>query len=73
MAITIEATYENGVFVPVQRVDLADHERVRITVEVPASPSAVEIVRRWRGNRLRIDPDDARAIASSMEFHPDEA
>ena len=35
MTLTIEATYENGVFVPVQPVDLVNHERVRLTVEHP--------------------------------------
>ena len=73
MAITIEATYENGVFVPAQAVDLADHERVRLTIEPPADPDPVELVRSWRGNRIRIDPDDARAIASSPEFLPEES
>lgn len=72
MTITIEATYENGVLIPDQRLDLADHERVRLTVERPATPTALEIVRRRRGNRIRIDPDDARAIASSPEFLPEE-
>lgn len=73
MAITIEATYENGVFVPVQTVDLADNERVRLTIEPPVVPDPVEVVRSWRGNRIQIDPDDAREIASSPEFLPEES
>ena len=73
MAITIEATYENGVLVPDQRLDPAEHERVRLTVERPTAPNALEIVRSRRGNRIQIDPDDARAIASSPEFLPEEA
>ncbi len=73
MAITIEATYENGVLVPIQRLELAEHERVRLTVERPPAPTALEIVRSWRGNRIQIDPDDARAIASSPEFLPEES
>jgi predicted DNA-binding antitoxin AbrB/MazE fold protein len=73
MTLTIEATYKDGVFIPVQRVDLADDERVRLTVEVPALPDAVEVVRRWRGNRIEIDPQIAREIALSPEFHPDES
>lgn len=36
MAITVEATYENGVLVPAQPVSLKEHERVRITIQ-PAS------------------------------------
>lgn len=72
MAITIEATYENGVFIPVQPVHLADHERVGLTIDLPANSSAVEMVKHRRKNRIRIDPDDARAIASSPEFLPEE-
>jgi predicted DNA-binding antitoxin AbrB/MazE fold protein len=73
MAITIEATYENGVLVPIQRLELAEHERVRLTVERPLAPTALEIVQSWRANRIQIDPDDARAIASSPEFLPEES
>jgi predicted DNA-binding antitoxin AbrB/MazE fold protein len=73
MPLTIEATYENGVFVPDQRLDLPDHERVRLTVERPAGPTALEIVRSRRENRIQIDPDDARAIALEAEFLPEEA
>jgi len=36
MAITIEATYENGVLLPAQPLPLQEHERVRNTIE-PAS------------------------------------
>lgn len=72
MVLTIEATYENGVFVPARRPDLADHERVRLTVELATKPSPVESVRRWRGNRIQIDPHLAGEIALSPEFHPDE-
>lgn len=33
MAITIEATYENGVLKPAQPLPLREHEKVRVTVE----------------------------------------
>jgi len=72
MTITIEATYENGVLVPIQPLGLADHERVRLTVERAAGPSAVEAVRWWRGNRIQIDPRRAQEIASLAEFLPEE-
>jgi predicted DNA-binding antitoxin AbrB/MazE fold protein len=73
MTLTIEATYQNGVFVPDQRLELADHERVRLTVERPAGPTALDIVRSVRGNRIQIDPDRAREIALSPEFLPEES
>jgi predicted DNA-binding antitoxin AbrB/MazE fold protein len=73
MTPTIEATYENGVLVPDQRLDLANHERVRLTVERLAVTTALEIVRSRHGNRIQIDPDDAREIALSPEFLPEES
>ena len=37
MAITIDATYENGVLKPAQPLPLSENEKVRVTVE-PACP-----------------------------------
>jgi predicted DNA-binding antitoxin AbrB/MazE fold protein len=72
MSLTVEATYENGVFVPLQRPALPDHERVRLTVEPIASPtSAAEIVRHRRENRIQLDLQLAQEIALSKELHPD--
>ncbi len=73
MTITIEATYQNGVFVPDTRVDLADHARVRLIVERPTAGDALDIVRRRCSHRIQIRPDDARAIADSPEFLPEES
>ncbi|HZW30074.1 MAG TPA: antitoxin family protein [Isosphaeraceae bacterium] len=68
MTLSIDATYEDGVFVPVQRPDLADHERVRLTVEPVAPPlSPLEIIQR-RGRRIKGDPQLAQEIARSPEF-----
>jgi len=72
MALTIEATFENGVFVPVQRPALGEKERVRLTVEPinGAEPGGGALAPR---RRIVIDPELAREIASSPVFHPDEA
>jgi len=35
---TVEAIYEKGVFRPVEKVELAEGERVKITVEVTVKP-----------------------------------
>ena len=73
VTFTIEARYENGVFVPVQPLDLANGERVRLTVETIAVPlSALEIIRRRRENRIKADPQLAQEIALSAEFLPEE-
>ena len=73
MTITIEATYENGVFVPVQPVDLRNHERVRLTLQRLPGPTAIEDVRWWRDHRIKADPELAREIARSPEFNIEES
>ena len=72
MSLTVEATFENGVFVPTQRPTLADHERVRLTVETIApAPQRLQTVRLRRDQRIRLDPTLAQDIAQSPEFDPD--
>ena len=73
MTFTIEARYENGVFVPVQPVNLVNHERVRLTVERPTGLSPLEIVRRRRDHRIQGDPQLAQEIARSPEFNIEES
>lgn len=78
MAMTVEATFQNGVFVPVERPLLAEHQRVRLTVEPedrPPAPAQVDpqAVERHRRQRIRIDPEQSREIASSAEFLPEES
>ncbi len=68
MTITIEATYENGVLVPVQSPDLADHERVRLTVDAPPGLLPWRPSGGRRGHRIQIDPQLAKEIAESPEF-----
>lgn len=38
MAITVEATYENGVLKLTQPLPLKEHEKVRVTIQSEASP-----------------------------------
>jgi predicted DNA-binding antitoxin AbrB/MazE fold protein len=75
MSLSIEATFENGVFIPVVRPALADHERVRLIVESIdiKSPTAEEIVEKGRRQRIQITPDLAHEIATSPEFLPEES
>jgi predicted DNA-binding antitoxin AbrB/MazE fold protein len=64
MILRLEATFENGVFVPAQRPTLAEHERVRLTVEQVAElPERREMVRQRRGERIRLDSGLAQEIA----------
>ena len=68
MAITVEATYENGVLKPVQPLPLQEHEKVQVTVT-----RAVSRVRQtagligWTGTQ-----EDADFVALSPELDPQE-
>lgn len=67
----IDATFENGVFVPAQRLTLSDHERVRLTIEPISTVSQrVETIAVRRGKRIRLNPALAKDIAVGPEFHP---
>lgn len=65
MTLSIDAIFENGVFVPVTRPALTDHERVRLTVEpvVSSSKSPKQIIQERRNHRIKIDGNLAREIA----------
>ncbi|MEK7996398.1 MAG: antitoxin family protein [Planctomycetota bacterium] len=70
MTITLEATYENGMLRPEQPLPLREHERVRITIDRPASVAeAVETVRRsyglirWTGDAKRAKGVRTYAVA----------
>lgn len=75
MSLTIEATYENGVFVPAERPPLAERARVRLTIDSTSSPPAQTLnpVEFRRHNRIKLDPKLSREIASSPEFLPEES
>jgi predicted DNA-binding antitoxin AbrB/MazE fold protein len=70
MAITVEATYENGVLKPAQPLPLAENERVRLAVhrstDIQAALDAVERsydLLSWNG-----DAETVRRVAEDDEF-----
>ena len=64
MAITVEATYENGSFKVAQPLPLLEHEKVRITIEAETSWSERTAgMLKWTG-----DPEILRRIAEDDEF-----
>lgn len=67
MTLSIEATFENGVFVPSTRPSLAEHQRVGQIVETQPSPQIdpLDVLRRRRERRIQSDPNLAREIALS--------
>ncbi|HZZ41883.1 MAG TPA: antitoxin family protein [Tepidisphaeraceae bacterium] len=71
MTQAIDATYQDGVFIPVQKPALAEHERVRLTIEsigTPVQQDALTTVQQRRQNRLCIDETLAREIANDPGF-----
>jgi predicted DNA-binding antitoxin AbrB/MazE fold protein len=75
MSLTIEATYENGVFVPAERPPLAERARVRLTIDStpPPAAQAVNPVEFRRRHRIKLDAKLSQEIASSPEFLPEES
>jgi hypothetical protein len=78
MALTIEATFRNGVFVPAERPALTEDARVRLVIE-PVTSGPVHVTPGGRADpfrdhhRIEIDPELAREIATSPEFLPEES
>jgi predicted DNA-binding antitoxin AbrB/MazE fold protein len=69
MALKVDASFENGVFVPVNRPGLAERERVRLTVEPVADAQADS-----KGFSHRDDFSDLASrtgLTVSLDFHPD--
>jgi hypothetical protein len=65
MVLKIDASFENGVFVPSTRPGLADRERVRLTVEFGSPPTGAS--RENTTQRARSDGNPA----SALDYHPD--
>ncbi len=65
MSLKVNAAFENGVFVPATRPELAERERVRLTIERQSRDSARSEARPAGG--LRKDGD----LAVALDYHPD--
>ena len=73
MVRAVDATYENGVFVPASPPGLEEHARVRLVIEpIEAAGGARERIARRRGERIRLEPELSRFIAESSELTPEE-
>jgi predicted DNA-binding antitoxin AbrB/MazE fold protein len=71
MALKVDATFEDGVFVPARRPVLAHGDRVRLTIE-PAAPTVAATAGSSQGDSL-INPGSRtdHALALALDFHPD--
>jgi predicted DNA-binding antitoxin AbrB/MazE fold protein len=68
MAITVEATYENGVLKPVKPLPLKEHEKVEITIK-PSSSWVQETygILGWKGSA---QDADRFALDAELDFPP---
>lgn len=48
MEKVVEAVYENGVLTPLEPLDLPEHLRVRITIQVPTQETPEAVLEGWR-------------------------
>ena len=74
MTATVEAVFEDGVFKPVQRPDLPNGERVRITVErVAQTPpdDLLQLAARVYQGLSAEDIDEIEAMARHRTFFTD--
>lgn len=68
MALTIEATYENGVLKPDQPLPLKEHERVRVTIAPKTSwVDETSGICGWKGSS-----EELQELALSPEYDPQE-
>ena len=68
MALKVDASFEDGVFVPAYRPALADRERVRLTIE-PITKTLEDSSR----SDGPADPGSRtdHSLAIALDFHPD--
>ena len=68
MTLKVDASFEDGVFVPAKRPALADRERVRLTIE----PAAKSLPNSSRGEGLTNPGSRSdHNLAVALDFHPD--
>jgi len=65
MEKVVEAVYENGVFTPVKPLDLPEHLRVLITIQVPSTRTPKDVLQGWRSVYEGLSEEDISEIERS--------
>ncbi len=73
MTRRIQVTFENGVFVPQEKVEFAEHQRITIMLdemfpEDPMPSGGVELIDWQARHRIKIDPKMAEKIIHSKAY-----
>ena len=62
----LEAVYENGVFKPLESLKLPEHQRVRITIQLPPVENPDEELESWHQVYAGLSDSDISEIESMM-------
>lgn len=62
MEKVVEAVYQNGVFTPLEPLDLPEHLRVQITIQVPSTQTPEDILQGWRSVYEGLSDEDISEI-----------
>ncbi len=71
MILKVDASFENGVFVPANRPALADRERVRLTIEAAANTRGESQRFGDRDDSVDLGSRTSHNLAIALDFHPD--
>ncbi len=66
MVVKLDASFQNGVFVPAERPNLMDREQVRLTVERSTASNRHE-----RDGQTKPEPGNDDNLAAVLDYHPD--
>ena len=64
MDYTLEAIFENGVLKPLESLKLPDHQRVKITIQLPPVENPDEELESWHQVYAGLSDTDIRDIES---------
>ena len=66
MVVKLDASFQNGVFVPAERPNLMDREPVRLTVERGSASN-----RGARDGQMTTGSGSGHSQAAVLDYHPD--
>ena len=70
MTFVLEAVYEDGVFKPLETIDLAENQRVQLSIQLLSDTEVDEILARWGAiyqDLTEAEIEDIEAIALNRQ------
>ena len=62
MERVVEAVYENGVLTPLEPLNLPEHLRVQITIQIPSAETPEDALQAWRQVYEGLTEEDVSAV-----------